>query len=88
MAVDITTEPTFTAGRPKELFKRAHTSTFPVRNYDVALDGRRFLMPQGVGQPEEKAVKQIHFVLNWFEELKRLGPTNVKTGSSKCIVRP
>ena len=75
MAVDIATEPTFTAGIPRELFKGKYVGTFPVRNYDVTPDGRRFLMVQGPGQSAE-AVTQIHLVLNWFEELKRLVPTN------------
>jgi len=40
---------------------------------DVSQDGQRFLMIQPI-EPEELAT-QIHVVLNWFEELKRLVPT-------------
>jgi len=41
-------------------------------NYDVAPDGRRFLMIKPGG--DEQAPTQINLVLNWFEELKRLAP--------------
>jgi Tol biopolymer transport system component len=75
MSVDITTEPKFAAGRPRELFTYSYGTTYPVRGYDVAPDGRRFLVVREESQPEE-LVTQIHVVLNWFEELKRLVPTN------------
>jgi len=42
------------------------------RMYDVAVDGR-FLMVVDRGSPSET---QLHVVLNWFEELKRLVPTH------------
>jgi hypothetical protein len=42
------------------------------RTFDVAPDGKRFLMiKQPVG---EAAVQNIVVVTNWFEELKRLVP--------------
>ena len=41
-------------------------------NYDVSPDGERFVMLQGV---EGTRGSQISVVLNWFEELKRLVPT-------------
>ena len=45
------------------------------RNYDVARDGR-FLMVKDV-TPTDPASARKHLVLvqNWFEELKRLVPT-------------
>ena len=67
MAVDIKTEPSFTAGKPKLLFEREHKDFG-----DVSPDGQRFLMTQAV-EPEQPAT-QINLVLNWFEELKRLVP--------------
>ena len=39
--------------------------------FDVSLDGQRFVM---VKQSETGAT-QINVILNWFEELKRLVPT-------------
>jgi eukaryotic-like serine/threonine-protein kinase len=77
MAVDITTEPSFSAGRPKMLFKGSYFSSSHVENpfYDVSPDGQRFLMLK----PSEQAVlTQINVVLNWTEELKRLVPTGTK----------
>jgi hypothetical protein len=76
MVVDIKTELTFSAGRPRELFRYSHLGAVPLRGYDVSPDGRRFLMVQLVGRPGREPVTKIHIVLNWFEELKRLIPTN------------
>jgi hypothetical protein len=42
------------------------------RTYDVARDGRRFLMLKRVEQGGDRAA--IVVTLNWFEEIKRLGP--------------
>ena len=50
-----------------------HESGVDTANYDVTPDGQRFLMIQ-LGEPE--AATQINVVLNWFEELKRLVPTD------------
>jgi Tol biopolymer transport system component len=74
MAVEITTQPTFTAGSPRLLFEgRYEFSPNGVAGYDVSLDGQRFLMVQPV-EPEQPAT-QINVVLNWFEELKRRVPS-------------
>jgi hypothetical protein len=43
------------------------------RAFDVAPDGKRFLMIKEPGG--ESAVQNIVVVTNWFEELKRLVPT-------------
>jgi serine/threonine-protein kinase len=45
------------------------------RTFDVAPDGRRFLMMKEAGG-EGAAPPQMVVVQNWFEELKRLVPTN------------
>jgi hypothetical protein len=74
MAVDITTQPSITAGSPRLLFEgRYEFSGNGDSGYDVSLDGQRFLMIQPV-EPEQPAT-QINVVLNWFEELKRRVPT-------------
>ncbi len=73
MAVDIATQPSFVAGKPRMLFERQYVptaGTFPF--YDVSPDGQRFLMIKPVEQAQ--AATQINVVLNWFEELKRLVP--------------
>jgi hypothetical protein len=46
---------------------------FARANYDVSPDGRRFLMLAPVGQ-QDAPVTEIHVVLNWSEDLKRLAP--------------
>ena len=72
MAVSVKTVPTFTAGKPSLLFEIKYvTSLRSPSSYDVSLDGQRFLMVKEEGRGPE-----IHVVLNWFEELKRLVPTN------------
>jgi serine/threonine-protein kinase len=78
MAVDIATQPSFTAGKPRILFEGPYQPTpvtFP--NYDVSPDGQRFLMLKPAGQAEA-ASTQINVVLNWFEELKQIVPTGKK----------
>jgi serine/threonine protein kinase/Tol biopolymer transport system component len=74
MAVEITTQPSFSAGTPKVLFEGPYQLlALSSPNYDVAPDGQRFLMLK----PIEQAA-QINVVLNWFEELKRRVPTGNK----------
>ena len=75
MVVDIRAVPTFAAGRPKKLFEDENVWGAVTRNYDVTPDGKKFLMIREENQPLE-AVTHIHLVLNWFEELKHLVPTN------------
>jgi serine/threonine-protein kinase len=75
MAVPINAGQEFNPGTPVILFKGDYqtgiigqgTST----NYDIAPDGRSFIMirPEGASAPN-----QLNVVLNWFEELKRLAP--------------
>jgi serine/threonine-protein kinase len=73
MAVEMSSSPRFSASRPRRLFRRAVSSTYPVRNYDVAADGRFLILPPP-NRPTEEVTK-LHVVLNWFEELERLAPT-------------
>jgi serine/threonine-protein kinase len=78
MAVDIATQPSFVAGKPRMLFEGQYeltTGTIP--NYDVSPDGQRFLMLKPSEQAQA-APTQINVVLNWFEELKQKAPTGKK----------
>ncbi len=75
MVVGIKTEPTFTAGSPVALFTGRYTTSLAVTNYDISPDGQRFLMIKAADLDEGQQ-GQINVVLNWFEELKRLVPTN------------
>jgi hypothetical protein len=78
MAVDIATQPSFAAGKPRVLFEgRYELSPATTPNYDVSPDGQRFLMLKPA-EASEAAPTQINVVLNWFEELKRRVPTGKK----------
>ena len=77
MAVDISTQPVFTPGKPKMLFEgRYLTTNAALPFYAVTSDGQRFLMVKTSEQ--QLAATQINVVLNWFEELKRRAPTEKK----------
>jgi eukaryotic-like serine/threonine-protein kinase len=75
MAVETTTQPGFSAGKPRLLFEGQYVLTrFSEMSaaYDVSPDGQRFLMlKQG-----EQVPGQITVVQHWTEELKRRAPTN------------
>ena len=72
MKVDISSGSTFRSGAPEPLFEGDYVTALARRQYDVTPDGQRFLMVERV---EQKTVNQINVVLNWFEELKCLVPT-------------
>ena len=77
MVVDVTTDATFTRSQPRVLFEsRDFGGSNPVRSYDVAPDGERFVMYTDRSQVEQEPVTSINVVLNWVEELKRLAPVN------------
>ena len=76
MAVDISTQPAFSAGKPRCCSsQRTYDRISTTPDYDVSLDGQRFLMIQAAGQ--QSAAPYV-VVLNWFEDLKRLAPTETK----------
>jgi Tol biopolymer transport system component len=72
MVVSISTEPEFVAGTPQVLFEGPYGQVSGL-SYDVAPDGRRFLVLQP--QYDDSQVRELHVVTNWFEELKRLAPS-------------
>jgi len=79
MAVQVTTQPGFSAGKPTVLFEKEYAkSEFPATGtaYDVSPDARRFLMVKETDQ--NTAAAQVNVVLNWFEELKRRVPAEKK----------
>jgi Tol biopolymer transport system component len=72
MAVDVMTQPTFSAGKARLLFEGQYRSTnLSLPRYDVTPDGQLFLLAK---QSERATAPQINIVLNWFEELKRRAP--------------
>jgi serine/threonine-protein kinase len=72
MAVDIVTQPAFRAGKPHLLFERRFANGGPWRDYDVSLDGRRFLMLKPTN--EDVVLTQMNVVINWFEEVSQRVP--------------
>ena len=75
MAVDIYTQPSFAAAKPRQLFQGNYVlNYFAGPFYDVSRDGERFLMLQPVEQGQAEP-SQINVVLNWFEELKQKAPS-------------
>ena len=76
MAVAIDTRGAFSASPPRLLFEGNYEWTGGNRpNYDVMPDGR-FVMIKAVGREGTEDPTQINVVLNWFQELKRLVPTD------------
>jgi len=74
LAVPIESEPTLRPGRAVVLFEGDYLDLGPGRQYDIAPDGRQFLMLKAGTETTQEA-PDIVVVLNWIEELKRLVPT-------------
>jgi Tol biopolymer transport system component len=71
MAVPVSTQSTFSAGRPQMLFERQYPSTqLPqtAPHYDVSPDGQRFLFPK---EAERGPGAPINVILNWPALLTR-----------------
>ncbi len=73
MVVEITSNESLELGAPKVLFEKPFAYSAAGLNYDVAPDGRRFVM---INESDaEPAPTQLVLVQNWAEELRRLVPT-------------
>ena len=74
MAVDVSAGAD-SAGTPTLLFEEPYQLKIGsgASNYDVTPDGQGFVM---IRTPESSGATQVTLVQNWFEELKRLVPTN------------
>jgi hypothetical protein len=76
MAVSITTQPSFTADKPRMIFQGPYLPTpRSGPNYEISPDGQRFLMLSPTDQAESD---HMVVVQNWFEELKQKIPTGKK----------
>ena len=76
LAVSVQSGRTIVAGRPQVLFEFAMFVIAGGRPYDIAPDGRFFIIRSGEAQAGSGAASNIIVVQNWFEELKRLVPSN------------
>jgi len=70
MAVSMTTEPEFAPGREREL---PQTEFSFLLSWDIAPDGKRFVVVGRAAGEIEASVPEIRVVVDWFEELRR-GP--------------
>jgi len=71
VAVELATSPGLTAGKPRELFRRSTSQRCTTgRCYDVAADGRRFLMRDRSSETRA-SVTRMDLVLNWTSTLPR-----------------
>ena len=83
MAVEITVDGgKLMPGLPVRVFEGRYHDLNPIRGYDVTQDGQRFLMVKTMEREEFETIPneqyygdKVSIVLNWFEELKRLMPT-------------
>jgi len=77
LAVPVQSGTTLVAGRPQVLFEFAMMPpTGGTRPYDVAPDGRFLIIRSGQAEGGAGTASNMILVQNWFEELKRLVPTN------------
>jgi len=74
MVVSVENEPTFRAEPPRILFEGVYRNALFSygSNYDISPDGQNFVMVRASGEEQD----EITVILNWFEELKRLVPTD------------
>ena len=73
--VDVQTGPALSPGKPRKLFEKSgYGRAGPMRDWDLSLDGQRFLMVK-LDQRKSTPVSEMTLVQNWFEELKRLLPS-------------
>ena len=75
VAVSIDTSSAFSSGDPQELFSGPYYRTAINRGhtYDVTPDGQKFVMIRE--SESDTSGSEIIVIQNWFEELKRLVPT-------------
>jgi serine/threonine-protein kinase len=71
MAVSIDSGPELVVGKPEVLFEIKSVGLAPYRRYGITPDGRFVMIEPLHGSTSNR----IHVVLKWFDELKRLVPT-------------
>ena len=78
MHVVVERSATWMASAPARVLDRPvpFTSTYSGRTYDVSADGQRFLISDNVMPNSSAGPASLVVVQHWFEELKRLVPTN------------
>ena len=75
--IDVTTDPSFTFATEETVAIGTFMSTGYYRSFDVTPDGERFLVVLPAERTEVDTPQPRFIVVqNWFEELRRLVPTN------------
>jgi len=75
MVVPIDTRSPVTVGTPHVVFERQYYRTLPgTRTHSIAADGSRLLMIKT--NDTTTRADQLHVVLNWYDELRRLLPAS------------
>jgi serine/threonine-protein kinase len=77
MRVEVALGPTWAATAPTKLFEGRYgaEASQTGRTYDIAPDGKRFLMIKPGGADQTAVPTSLIVVQNWTEELKRLVPS-------------
>ena len=75
MRVAVETEPTLTLGSPVVLFQDSYYRGGGARTYDLAPDDRFLMVQEAAATAQSAGQSEIVLVQNWFEELKRLVPS-------------
>jgi Tol biopolymer transport system component len=73
MAVEISYTPEFSPGRPRVVVEGPYINV-PWLSYNVHPDGERFLLLRTFAEDIPQPIP--HLIINWFDELKRLVPTD------------
>ena len=71
MVAAVDTKQAFHSETPRRLFDGHFTGAGHAPHFDVAVDGKRFVM---VRSDDASLLTQLTVVQNWFEDLKRLVP--------------
>jgi serine/threonine protein kinase len=79
MVAQVKTEPTFSASKPKTLFRGNYVTGYQENpEWDISPDGKRFLLIKPGADPDEESTtespRKINIVLNWDVELKQRVP--------------
>jgi serine/threonine-protein kinase len=71
MEAKVRTQPTFSAEQPRDIFDvtQMYFPNNPVYNYDIAPDGKRFIMVRN-GKNNAK-MTAFNYIMNWTEELSK-----------------
>ena len=76
LVVPVQSGTTLVAGRPQVLFEFPMFTTGGSQPYDIAPDGQFLFIQRGQANGGVATERNLILVQNWFEELKRLVPTN------------